>query len=233
MRQIIILLLISSIASGQSLGRYPFARAHPSGSDPTWTNLVGYWSLLDGSLVDSAGSDNMIATNAVNHNDTCFYLDGDGDYLSFTGTTNTECTWMMEVWMLDSDSADLLGASVAGAVELYTFSTTSRPRAYLGGGGGTSVPIISITPGQWVWLTITVSDATNTVKYGIDGVYESETDWTNTITTATNRIGSYSVGGLADPFYGYIRRIWKFSDLKAESYTTSMEGRTYAEGDPE
>jgi len=230
MRQIIFLLLISSIASGQSLGRYPFARAHPSGA-VGWTNLVGHWSLIGNDLTDHEGSDDMSATNAVNSADTAYYFDGNGDYLSFTGTVNTECTFMIEVYPLNTGSKDIFGSSGgAGAIELVAYLTTLRLRVIIGGGSGTSMADLALTANEWNWVSIAVSDAGNTVKYGVDGSYETETDWTETTIFQTNRVGSFSG---ANDFYGYIRNVWKFSDIKAESYTTAMEGRDYADGDPE
>lgn len=237
MRQLILIFLLftSFIITAQStlVGRFPFDSSkgtpEPPPEPPTWTNLIGHWPMINNSLADFHDSDDMTATNAVNSGDSCWYFDGTGDYLSFTGTTNTVCTWMLELYPLSTDALDILGATGAG-MELYLLSSSLRPRIVIGGGGGTTPVSLSLTVNQWNWVTVTISDASNTVRYGINGVYESETDWTETTSAETNRIGSFTAGL---DFYGYIRNVWKFSDLKADSYNTLMEDRTYEEGDPE
>ena len=149
----ILLLLICLWASGQVMGRYPHSRSMGEPPEPPppsgWTNLVGYWALTGGVLTDSAGTDDMSATGAVNRGDTAYYFDGVGDFLSWTGTVNTEATYLFEIWPLAYGAYDLMGgANGAQEIALYDVSTSLRPRALIGGGSGATVATATLVTGQ-------------------------------------------------------------------------------------
>ena len=237
MRHVISILLLSIClwASGQVMGKFPHSRSTGEPPEPPppsgYTNLVGYWALTGGVLTDSAGTDNMVATGAVNRGDTAYYFDGVGDFLSWTGTVNTEATYLFEVWPLTYAAYDLMGGATGGQeIALYCPSTNLRPRALIGGGSGASVATASLLVDQWNYLSVSFSDSGDSIVYGVNGVYQTVTDWDETTSAVTNTIGTGTVGS---DFYGYIKNIWKFSDVKSESYKTAMQGRYYSEGDPE
>lgn len=233
MRRVISILLLFTcmLTYGQVMGRYSHSRSTGAPPAEAWTNLVGYWALTGGSLVDSAGSDNMGATGAVNSGDTAYYFDGVSDFLSWSGTINTESTYLFKIWPLSYAAYDLMGAATGGQeIALYSPSTNLRPRALIGTGSGATVATATLIINQWNHLSVSFSDSGDSVVYGVNGVYQTVTDWTETTSAVTNLIGTGTVGS---DFYGYIKEIWKFSDVKSESYKTAMDGRNYSEGDPE
>lgn len=227
----ILLLTISIEASAQNLGRYPVSHGYSVSTTPTWTNLVGHWPMLNNDLSDVHGSDDMTATGAVNSGDSCFYFDGVGDFLSFTGTVNKVVTMIIEFYPDGVGTCDIFGTSTGAGLELYAVAT-NRPRVVIGGGSGTTVPVLSFTDVQWNLISIVADDVSGDgdVVYGVDGAYETEIDWSQTVTVATDRVGNSGPG--AD-IKGYVRNIWIFSDQKTQSYITAMNGTEYADGDPE
>jgi len=198
--------------------------------EPTWTNLIGHWTLENGDLTDQHGSDDMsINGSAANSGDSCFHFGGSGDYLTFTGTTHTDqVTFLLKVWPESTGPYDLLGGTGTGELALYTYDVYLRPRVYASGGG--SVPSLAMTEDEWNYLSVRVDMDHDSVRYGVDGVYEMENDFDNVGSSATNAVGSYSVG---NDFNGYIKEIWIFSDYKTTDYVNAMENRDYVDGDPE
>lgn len=207
------------------------------GSTPTWTNLVSHLAMVDGILADLHGSDNGTAYGAVNSGDTCFYFDG-GDSVSIGGAVLLEGTLVMEAFPTDAISQDLWGGGGDDALAWYIYNDVFRQRVVSTGGGGTSVPStdVSLIEDQWNFISIVFSASGDSVRYGANGVYETETDWTDTPTNKTTSIGKNTYGGVGG-FVGYIRKCWYFNDLKSDSYLTGMYNSgnpiDYADGDPE
>lgn len=208
----------------------------PPTTTPTWTNLISWWDMTEtsgGTAYDSHGTDDGTVTGASQTSGGVVF-DGTGDYIDITGSTVTDATFLFWIYPNGDPDCDIFGVGSNSAGFKLSLWTSYRMRAMLAGSGGTTVVSLTLTNATWNFVSVVVDGTANTVRYGVNGSYETETDWNYDPTANTNRIGAsnYDLG----EFIGTLKKFAWFSDKKSDAYITAFynsgSGTEYTDGDP-
>lgn len=204
---------------------------------PTWTNLLSWWKMTEsggGTAYDSHGSDDGTVTGATQSTDGITF-DGSGDYVDITGhVVSGSATFLFWCRPNGDPDCDVFGQSSGAGALKATMWLNYRFRIMKAGGAGSSVVSLALTNASWNFVSIVVNGAANTVRFGVNGSYETETDWNSIPDAHTDRIGAstYDLG----EFVGDLKEFAWFSDTKSDAYITAFynsgAGTAYEDGDP-
>lgn len=231
-KAVILLLCLSVPLMGQ---RYKTMMVTPKeqaagGGGPSWTNLERWYKMMT-DTTDSENSQDGTAYGASVSGDSCYVFDGN-DSISIPAYSDGTYTVIFQAYPDNDGDADLFGGG-EGAPKL-TMWTSYRLRFMEAGSGGTTVAALSLNNGQWNLVSVVVDGTANTVRFGVDGSYETETDWTYDPSAGITRIGGSSYD--LNEFVGYIRNFVIFSDAKSDAYITAFynsgDFTEYEDGDP-
>jgi hypothetical protein len=229
---VILLLCLSVPVMGQkykTMVAAPITQA-AGGGGTSWTNLERWYKLMTNTN-ESENSQHGTAYGASVSGDTCYVFDGD-DSISIPAYTDGIYTIIFEAYPDNDGSANLFGGD-ENSPKLSMW-TSYRLRFMQAGSGGTSVADLSLNNGQWNLVSVVVNGTANTVRFGVDGSYETETNWDYDPTEGITRIGGSRYD--LNEFVGYIRNFVIFSDAKSDAYITAFYNSgnftTYEDGDP-
>lgn len=232
--RILILLFFTVSLQAQIIRASPPYLA-PSGSGPFWDDLVGWWD-MDGT---SGVCENLFGPDhGANYSPTEGATGKLGDAYTFngdtviiTGTAHGTNTFSYAFWYKPNGDGDcdLLGGEI-DAMKLILYPNF-RLRLLKAGGSGTAVTALTLTDG--VWNFVTISRDGGTFRFGVNGVYETETWAGQDFTGVTEWIGASAYG--SNEAVGDFDEFVKFSDAKTDAYFTSMynsgNGKNYEDGE--
>lgn len=240
MKYLVYIFLFFSFPSlGQHIMLIPHTSSEEEGGG--WTNLVRWYAMdeTEGSVcTDDVGTENGTISGATVNQagklGKAYSFDGTTDTIKFsTGWAPGSGDWTVAFWCYPDagESLRIFGGADGGDGPALYLHTDYRPRLMEEGGGGTSVPSLSLTGSAWNFVTIVKTDGN--IEYGVNGSYEDETlefGWdANMIYIGVANQGSNDFDGLLDEFA-------IFSDAKSEAYLTAMynsgNGTAYEDGDP-
>jgi len=236
MRQIIFLLLISSIASGQSLGRYPFTHARPISSPGYDYTALVHWYPLIANYNDVKGTDHGTnngtyqADSLINSVVATYFNEAEDDYVALgTGTNHGSSTFSAFGTCRAHSRTGNDGMYVGGAGSAALVINSSGNPALIVVGGNYATSSLVVPLGLESFVGWSYAQDRNKIRFYVNGNTDV-VDFSDTFSAVSNGIGGISTSYNWDGLWQNVT-IWNDSLTEADFdyYYNSGDFKGYEE----